>query len=43
MPMVLVNWLENQRRLWEASLDRLERFFLEPKRKPKRVRRKRKN
>jgi hypothetical protein len=41
MPIALVNWLESQRRFWEASLDRLERYFLAPQAKPRRVRRKR--
>ncbi len=35
MPIALANWLENQRRFWEASLARLERFFLEPRTKAK--------
>jgi hypothetical protein len=43
MPIALANWLESQRRFWEASLDRLARVFLEPKAKPRRVRRKRNN
>jgi hypothetical protein len=43
MPIALANWLESQRRFWEASLERLESLFLEPQARPRRVRRKRKN
>lgn len=43
MPIAFANWLESQRRFWEASLERLERFFLESKAEPRRLRRKRKN
>jgi hypothetical protein len=43
MPIAFANWLESQRRFWEASLERLERFFREPRAKPRRVRRQRKN
>jgi hypothetical protein len=40
MPIALAHWLERERRFWEASLERLSRYFRD---KPRRSRRKHKN